>query len=63
MDETTADFEEHAEFCDDQLAEKNYAIKKAQKELDQTTADFEEHAKFCDDQIAEKDYAIKKAQK
>merc|ERR1719162_353587 len=38
LDETTADFEEYAKFCDDQSVEKDYAIKDGAESMEELTA-------------------------
>ena len=58
LDETSADFEEYARFCDDQSVEKDYAITKVQKEPDETTAvseEYEKTNKLIGEQIKERD--------
>merc|ERR1711988_1566130 len=38
LDETTADFEEYAKFCDDQSVEKDYAIKDGKESMEELSA-------------------------
>merc|ERR1719183_2378616 len=38
LDETTADFEEYAKFCDDTAVEKDYAIKDGKESMEELTA-------------------------
>merc|ERR1712118_269996 len=38
LDETTADFEEYAKFCDDTAVEKDYAIKDGKESMEELSA-------------------------